>query len=149
MTEQYKVPGWQDRILQDDGRLHGVIVGCRRADGRWLLIRRSANVLAPNKVSFPGGGIDHQETQAETAIREMQEELSAKIRPVACVWHSESQDKPLTLWGWYAELLNSNLVAKPSEVAEILWLLPDEIRHHPDIMPDTDKFLKSLLDQAE
>ena len=137
----------QPRTIQPDGHVHGVIVGCQHQDGRWLLIRRSALVVAPLRVCFPGGGIDADEKQPDTVVREMQEEVGAKVTPLNCVWHVVWPEKNLTLWGWHAELASSEVIANPEEVAEILWLSPEEIRSHPDIMPGTELFLASLIDQ--
>ena len=99
------------RTIQNDGRVHGVIVGCQREDARWLLIRRSATVAMPLRVCFPGGGIDGEETQEQAAVREMHEELSAPITPLSCVWQLVAPDRPLTLWGWHAELQSLDVVA--------------------------------------
>ena len=76
-----------ERTIQADGHLHGVIVACRRDDGRWLLIRRSAHMPGALRVCFPGGGIDGDESQAETVIREMREELGVEVVPLRCVWN--------------------------------------------------------------
>ncbi|HJP49629.1 MAG: NUDIX domain-containing protein [Pseudomonadales bacterium] len=137
----------QNRTVQADGHIHGVVVGCQREDDRWLLIRRSETVAAPLGVCFPGGGVDGSETQPQTVVREMQEEVCATVIPLTCVWHSVSSAIPLTLWGWHATLVSSEVTPNPEEVAEILWLTPTEIVNHPDIMPHTDAFLESLLAQ--
>jgi (d)CTP diphosphatase len=132
------------RTIQPDGHLHGVIVACQRDDGRWLMIRRSATVPAPLRVCFPGGGIDADETQAEAAAREMREELAATVQPVRCVWHHRSEERSLTLWGWFAELHSPILTPNPVEVAEILWLTASEAMRHPDALPRTTEFIASL-----
>ena len=113
-------PMAQQRTIQPDGHLHGVIVACQRDDDKWLLIRRSASVAAALQVCFPGGGIDAGESQSETVVREMQEELGAVVEPVKCVWTHTYAERAVTLWGWYATLRPSELIAKPDEVAEIL-----------------------------
>ncbi len=137
----------QGRTIQPDGYVHGVIVGCQHKNGRWLLIRRSQTVAAPLKVCFPGGGVDANETQSEAAIREMQEEVGAIVKPLDCVWRFNWTENALVLWGWHAKLLSSKVVANPEEVAEILWLTPDEIRSHPDTMPRTGVFLEALINR--
>jgi len=139
----------QQRTIQADGHLHGVIVGCQREDGHWLLIRRSATVAAPLKVCFPGGGIEKEESQSETAKREMKEEVGVDVLPRTQVWHFVSRERSLTLWGWHAELLSTEVRANLEEVDEILWLTESQIRAHPDIMPHTEAFLDSLLENLE
>ncbi|MGQ4806964.1 hypothetical protein NKDENANG_00302 [Candidatus Entotheonellaceae bacterium PAL068K] len=131
-------------VNQPDWRGHGVVVACRRSDGRWLLIRRSATVRAPLRVCFPGGWIDAGESQHAAVMREMHEELNAELLPLRCVWRHRFVERPLTLWGWLGELTSANLKPNPAEVAEILWLTSDEIVSHPDVLPHTDAFLAAL-----
>tara|TARA_B100000315_G_C14568631_1_gene584279 strand:- start:1260 stop:1688 length:429 start_codon:yes stop_codon:yes gene_type:complete len=134
----------EQRTIQPDGHLHGVIVACQREDERWLLIRRSATVVAPLQVCFPGGGIDADESQADAVVREMREELDARVTPVARVWHHIYSERAVTLWGWHATLHSSELTANPQEVAEILWLTADEVSSYPDLLPRTIDFMTAL-----
>ena len=132
------------RPRQSDGRVHGVVVGCQRPDGRWLCIRRSKHVIAPLKVCFPGGAMEVGEDQPTAVIREMQEELGVTIIPTQCVWRWDSPND-LTLWGWTAQCPAGTLTPDPDEVAEILWLTSDEIITHTDAMPTNKDFMRSLL----
>ena len=126
--------------------MRGAIVGCRREDGKWLLIRRSAQVWSPLKVCFPGGRIEPGEDPADAARREMREELAAEVELIECVWrHRYRTDVAVELHGWLAALRSERLVAEPSEVEEILWLPPDEIYGRSDaLQPGTDLFMKAL-----
>src|SRR5258708_4617478 len=92
------------RPLQSDGRVHGVAVAGRRGDGKGLMVRRSKSVGSPLKVCFPGGTVESGESQEQAVVREMREELGLAVRPVRRVWKHEFADKPLTLWGWIAEI---------------------------------------------
>lgn len=132
------------RHRQKDGRVHGVVVACRRGDGRWLCIRRSATVPAPLKVCFPGGGIDAGETQSQAVIREMHEELGLTVRPVKCVWRWDSPASELTLWGWTADYDQPTITPADSEVAEVLWLTGEEAIAHPDAMPSMKSCVAAL-----
>jgi 8-oxo-dGTP diphosphatase len=132
------------RPLQADGRVHGVVIACARPDGRWLCIRRSSKVIAPLKVCFPGGGIESGESQTAAVVREMREEVGATVKPVRNTWRWEKPDGNLTLWGWTADLLSTDLHADPLEVAEILWLTGEEVAEHPDAMPTNRLFVASL-----
>lgn len=127
-----------------EARLEGVVVACRQADGRWLLIRRSATVRVPLRVCFPGGWIDAGESQADAVVREMREELNAEVVPIRCVWRHSFGEPPRVLWGWLAELKSTPLTPNPAEVHEIFWLTVDEAVHHPDVLPYTDAFLAAL-----
>ena len=92
----------------------GIVVACRRPDGRWLFIRRSATVRRPLRVCFPGGWIEAGESQAEAVVREMREELHADVVPVRCVWQHLFGDPPRTLWGWLAELTSATPAPNPT-----------------------------------
>jgi len=131
--------------LQREAPLEGVVVACRQADGRWLLIRRSATVRVPLRVCFPGGWIDAGESQADAVVREMREELKAEVVPIRCVWRHIFGEPPRVLWGWLAELTSATLTPNSAEVHEILWLTVDEAVHHPDVLLHTDAFLAALL----
>ena len=133
------------RPIQPDGRLHGVVAAIRREDGRWLLIRRSTHVAAPGKVCFPGGGVEVGEDRAIALVREIQEELGVTIRPVKQCWNWESPDRPLTLWGWLAEIVSGELRPDPMEVAEVLWLTAEEAVGHPDALETNRGFVACLL----
>ena len=137
------------RPTHEDGRVHGIVVGCRREDGRWLMIRRAAHVAAPLKVCFPGGAIEHGEQHIEAAQRELREELGVEVELRQQVWHHLSPDKPLRLFGWLGELRSTEITPDPAEVAEVLWLTPDEAAAHPDALPGTDELIAALLDAAD
>ena len=131
--------------IHPDGCMHGVIVGCQRDDGRWLLIRRSDSVhRAPGKVCFPGGIIEIGETQQQAAGREMREELGVDVRAVRQVWQYAFEDQPLMLWGWQGQLQSYDLQVDAAEVAEVLWLTEQEAAAHPDGVAQTKHFLQAL-----
>jgi mutator protein MutT len=132
------------RPLQPDGRVHGVVVAIRRADGRYLCIRRSNTVLAPNKVCFPGGAIEPGESQHDAVVRETREELGIDVRPLKQCWRHDFADKPLTLWGWIAEFLSGEITPDPNEVAETLWLSGREAIDHPDAIATNRDFIACL-----
>lgn len=132
------------RPIHDDGRVHGVIVGCRRRDGRWLHIRRGPKVVAPGKVCLPGGAVEIGESQQEAGIRELREELGADIQMDACVWHHAYDDKQLTLWCWLGRLLSDELRPDPREVAETMWLSVQEARGRSDTLPHHDQIITAL-----
>ena len=133
------------RPVQPDGRVHGVVVAIRRIeDGKYLCIRRSANVLAPDKVCFPGGSIEVGESQFDAVIRETREELGIEVRPITQCWKHEFPDKALTLWGWTAEYLSGEIRPHADEVAEVLWLSGDEAVKHPDAIATNRDFVACL-----
>lgn len=134
----------KDRPIQPDGRLHGVIVGCQREDGRWLLIRRSASVAAPLTVAFPGGAVECGEPRGAAAVRELREELGVAPELVQLAWRHDAVDRPLTLWGYLGRLDHHAVAPDAQEVAEVLYLTPAEIAAHPDTLPGCEAFAAAL-----
>ena len=133
------------RPMQPDGRVHGVAVAVRREDGKWLMVRRSKNVGSPLKVCFPGGTVEPEESQEEAVVREMKEELGLKVRPLKRVWSYEFPNKPLTLFGWIAELEDgSEMSVNEDEIAEIFWMDAKEGSSHPDGMATNPHFIACL-----
>lgn len=123
----------------------GVVVAIHRPDGRWLMIRRSRHVPAPLKVCFPGGMVEPGESLPDAAIREMREELGIQVRPIRQVWRAEIVQRRLTLFGWIAEMsADQNIQPNEAEVAEILWLTPEEGSSHPDALPTNAAFIAAL-----
>jgi 8-oxo-dGTP diphosphatase len=129
------------RPAQQDGRVHGVVVAIRRADGKLLMVRRSATVSVALKVCFPGGAVEAGESQRDAVVREMREELGIEVRPIECVWRWESPEMPLTLWGWTAEIVSGDVRPDPAEIAEVLWLSADEGCDHCDGLPTNRQFI--------
>jgi 8-oxo-dGTP pyrophosphatase MutT (NUDIX family) len=128
-----------------DERAHGVIFGCRRADGRWLMIRRSRHVsLLPLRVCFPGGGVLRGESPGDACTREGLEELGVVVRPRAIVWRHAFVARPMMLLGFLADLGSGPLVSDPREVEEVLWLSRDEALQHPDGLHTNRDFLDAL-----
>jgi 8-oxo-dGTP pyrophosphatase MutT (NUDIX family) len=130
--------------LQEDGRVHGVVIGCRRDDGRYLMVRRSRHVPLPRKVCFPGGGICLGETQQAACIREAREELGVAVVPLKPVWWHDLEGTNIKLHGWLATLEPGEITPEPLEIEEVLWLNRDEALAHPDGLPTNRAFIDAL-----
>jgi 8-oxo-dGTP diphosphatase len=118
-------------------RYEGVLVACRRPDGRWLLIRRGRSVSLGGRVCFPGGGLEPGESPGQAAVREMAEELGVVVTPGPVVHRWDAHDSPLTLWCVRAELTGPALRPHPEEVAEVLWLTTEEALADRDLLAAT------------
>lgn len=115
-------------------------------DGKFLVIRRSHKVRAPNLMCFAGGTIESGETPEAAIVRELEEELHLKGQAIEQVWHS------VTSWGTKLEWVlvernpDSQPVANPEEVAEWMWLSGEELLCHPKLLPSVPVFYKAWAD---
>ena len=117
-------------------------------DGRFLVIRRSACVVAPGAYCFPGGAIEAGETEQVALVREIREELGVAVEPVRRVWQS------VTPWGvhlswWLGQLADSEQpVPNPAEVESCSWLTPVEMLARPELLESNRHFLAALAQGA-
>jgi 8-oxo-dGTP diphosphatase len=121
----------------------GVVVVVVRGE-RFLMIRRAAGVIAPGAWCFVGGGIHPGESQEDAAVREFQEEVGGRIRPVRRVWEYTRPDGKLHLYWWLAELLDGELCPNPAEVAELRWCTADEIEQLPGVLDGNVQFMREV-----
>jgi len=125
-------------------RLPRAAVGVIVRDERLLTICRSATVLAPGQICFPGGGIHQGETEPEAVVRELREEPSVTVEPIRRLWRS------ITPWGisvaWWLISLNDTetLLASKDEVESFHWRKIDEIRALPNLLQSNRQFLAAL-----
>jgi 8-oxo-dGTP diphosphatase len=113
-------------------------------DSRFLVIRRSQQVVAPGAYCFPGGGLEPGESEHEALARELLEELGVIVRPVRRVWHSVTPWRVELAW-WLAELAEDAAVSpNPAEVESVHWLTPDEIRALSPLLASNAEFLDAL-----
>jgi 8-oxo-dGTP pyrophosphatase MutT (NUDIX family) len=113
-------------------------------DGRLLIIKRSQHVLAPGMYCFPGGGIEPGETHEQALIRELDEELGCKIRPLRRLWENVSSWGVHLTW-WTAELDEcAAIVPNPLEVESVHWFSLDELRTVPNQLESNDRFVTAL-----
>lgn len=120
------------------------VVGVIPWDGRFLVIRRSAHVVAPGLLCFPGGGIEPGETEPEALRRELREELSLEvIHPNRRLWEN------VTPFGihlaWWLTILpaDASPLANPAEVAEIHWMTLEELAARKDMLVSNHAFFSA------
>lgn len=120
--------------------IHG-IVGVVEREGRFLMIQRSQQVRAPGKWCFPGGGIEPGETPEQAIVREFQEELGVDVVAEGKLWEWLRDDGRLHLLWWRCRLVGGAIKACSAEVAAWAWMTDDEIRCHPEMIPNNVRFL--------
>lgn len=121
-------------------------VGVVVEEGKFLVIRRSPLVRAPNLLCFPGGGVETGETSDVAVVRELREELHLETRVERLLW------KSVTAWGtqldWFLVHRTPDQVPKanPQEVAEVLWMVPGELLPRRDTLGSVPEFFRAWLD---
>lgn len=121
------------------------VVGVLVRDGRLLVIRRSATVVAPLAYCFPGGGIEGSETEPAALIREMREELNIEVRPLGVLWRSSTHWEVELAW-WMAELdPASEPVPNPDEVHSCAWRSIEEMLTLDGLLESNRQFLGALV----
>ena len=128
-----------------DGRPTHAVVAIIRDGDKYLCIKRAANIRAPGKICFPGGGIDKGETEEEAVVREIQEEVGLQVKPLAKVFES------VTPWNvhvsWYTvEMLSRDINSDPAEVEWYRWMTLEEFRNTPNLLISNVQFLDALND---
>jgi 8-oxo-dGTP diphosphatase len=117
---------------------HGA-VGIVVEEGRFLVIRRSPFVRAPNMICFPGGTIEVGETPEQAIVREMSEELHLDVAAPQLIWQSRTSWGTLLDWLVVDRLPHSSPAANPREVAEFMWFTGEQLLGRNDLlgsMPD-------------
>lgn len=109
-------------------------------DGRFLVIRRSRFVRAPNLLCFAGGTIEIGETPEQAIVRELKEELSIDSLARQHLWQSRTSWGTLLEWVLVERHADSHPVADPREVSEWMWLAPQELLNHADLLPSVPDF---------
>ncbi|MXY44887.1 MAG: NUDIX domain-containing protein [Dehalococcoidia bacterium] len=142
--------------MTDDREMFVVNTQCAVfRDDRILMIVRGEEVRhAPGVLAFPGGKVEIEDGPADiletTVRREVLEEtgitVSSELEYVRSASFSMSDGTPVVdvlFTGEYAG--GDPKISDPGEVAEILWMTPDEILATEDIRP----WLKDAINQLE
>ena len=119
------------------------VVGVITRGGKLLVIQRSQFVRAAGKFCFPGGTMEPGETDEQTLIREMQEELGVRVSPQRLLQRS------LTAWNvdlrwWQAELEEiEEIRADEKEVQAWHWMSVAEILEQRELLDSNRHFLSA------
>ena len=117
------------------------VVAVIQQNERFLVIRRSAYVVAPGKLCFPGGGIEAGESQPVALCRELMEEIAVEINPGEKLWESVGRSNTRVYW-WSAVITgNASPRANPKEVESIFWMTRQELLGQEDLLPGNRDFL--------
>lgn len=120
------------------------VIAVVQNDGRFLMIRRAAGILAGGSWCFVGGSIEPGESQAEALVREFSEEVDGEIVAQRKVWEYQRPDGKLLLHWWLATLSSTDLRANPAEVSEMRWCTFAEIRLLDDVLASNLLFIDEV-----
>lgn len=124
-------------------RKRGAVAVIWQAD-RFLVIKRSQTVRAPGAFCFPGGAIETGESEPQALVREIDEELQARVRPVARLWESVTDWGVWLAW-WQAEFEpGEDPQPNPDEVESVHWHTADELRTLNGVLSSNLQFLAAL-----
>jgi ADP-ribose pyrophosphatase YjhB (NUDIX family) len=103
-------------------------------DGKVLIVRR-ARPPAKDLYTLPGGVVEAGETLMKAVVREVREETSLVIEPVALAGHREAIGRDsqgrvkrhFVILCFAARLISGTPVPQDDEIAEALWLDPSAL----------------------
>lgn len=116
--------------------LHVAAVAIRDAEGRVLVVRKRGT----DRYMLPGGKIEPGESPAETAVRELREEVGITLEPsrltVLGDWTAPAANEP-------GLLVHGHVFTHPwvagahasAEIEDLQWLGLDEMRERTDLAP--------------
>ena len=104
-----------------------VVAGMVVRDGSVLLARRGEGMDLAGCWEFPGGKLEPGEGPAEALVRELDEELGIRVRPLREVGTSElvRGERRIRLEGWLAELVDGEPEAREHDA--LCWAHPDAV----------------------
>ncbi len=100
-----------------------------RSDRRLLIGQRRRDDTSPLKWEFPGGKVEHGETDEVALARELREELGARLVKSAAIWrvvHKYAETAAPLEIRFYAAAIEAAEV-RGNEFEQIAWVLPKEL----------------------
>ena len=102
------------------------VVAVLRDGDRVLVIRRGSAVQRSGYWTPLSGTVEAGESQRDALVREVREEVSLEVRPIAKVWECPTDDGRYRLHWWTAEVEDGRLAPDLREVAEARWVTARE-----------------------
>ena len=84
LEQRLRMPGWKWLLRSQPAPLH-VVAAVIEDQGKILACRRAPGKAAAGKWEFPGGKVEKGEQPGEALIREIREELGARVRIIELV----------------------------------------------------------------
>ena len=122
----------------------GVVAVIRDPLGRFLVVKRSEQVVAPGQWCFPGGMIHQGESPAVALVRELREELGVEVQVGRLLWKSTAPWK-VKLW-WYEAHLDPRAPIQPDprEVSSWEWMRLEQLATEPQLLESNRAFVQAV-----
>ncbi len=120
------------------------VIGVLERDGTYLFVRRAATVARGGFWCFPGGHVEADETPRRAIVRELREELGIHTEPIERVGSVRVLDSRHILAVWRVRHVGGEFRPAPSEIGEVRWLSPDQIRAVRPTLPSNERVLRML-----
>lgn len=120
------------------------VVGVLLQGEKFLVIKRSQQVIAPGKLCFPGGKIEENESVKSALQREFQEEIRLPVLPLKQVWESVTSWACLVHW-WLVTSDETDLIEpNRQEVDAIAWMTASELLSSETLLESNRYFLNKV-----
>lgn len=119
----------------------GVKCVVQHADGTVLLVKLN---YAHRLWTFPGGGVDRNETAAQAAMRELKEETGITLPSLKKIdeYFAINEYKRNTVTVYFGTTPDKTVTIDPVEISEARWCNPDSLP--PDTAPSVLKIVTML-----
>lgn len=121
------------------------VIAVIRKDDCVLIIQRGPKARAPGYWGPLSGTIEVGETQQETVVREVKEEVGLEVRAVRKVWECLSDDSNFLLHWWLVEIASGEINIDPDEVSEARWVTIEEYFSLENTFRNDQEFFRSVL----
>ena len=125
------------------------VVAVLRDGDRVLVIRRGPAARRSGYWAPLSGSVEAGESQQEALVREVREEVSLDVRPIAKVWECPTDDQSYRLHWWTARVVGGRLEPDLREVAEARWVTPREFDELEPTFEGDREFFERVLPELD